>query len=96
MKSREQERDERRRYEGDVAYEVWRSGRDADRISHDRMESHYYAGDSAQAAANHEIRLQRQQEEARQQERWEDEEQGRQYYEQQQDEQAQQEPGATP
>jgi len=75
-------REERREYERDVFYDVWRSGRDTDRIDDARVADHYYRGDSAESAAAHEIRIQRQAEEARQEARDYEAEQERHYYEQ--------------
>jgi hypothetical protein len=55
---REREREERHRYESDVFYEVWRSGRDPDRIDFDRVDDHRWDGLSADDSAAIEIRLQ--------------------------------------
>ena len=65
---REQKREERRRYEADVFYDVWAGGRDPDRIDMDRVGEHFWNGYSASEAADREIRAQRQQEAARRQE----------------------------
>lgn len=88
MRDREQERNERREYDADVFYEVWRSGRNPDRINDDRVSDHYYDGDSSEQAASHEIRLQREAEQRRrdeqeQREQQEYEDRERQYYEDQ-------------
>lgn len=55
---REREREERREFENDVFYEVWRSGRDPDRIDYDRVEDARLHGASADEAAKTEIRAQ--------------------------------------
>lgn len=53
------DREERRNYENDVFYEVWRSGGDPDRIDFDgRVEDHFYNGDYPEDAAAHELRCQ--------------------------------------
>lgn len=56
---RDREREERRRYENDVFYDVWRSGRDPDRIDDDRVDDARWNGLSADEAAEAEIRAQR-------------------------------------
>lgn len=58
MRSREEEREDRRRYENDVFYEVWRSGRNPDAINYDRVDEHHYNGDSVECATRHELRAQ--------------------------------------
>ena len=40
MKSREEQREERRQYENDVFYELWRSGGNPDLIDYDRVETY--------------------------------------------------------
>jgi hypothetical protein len=55
---REREREERREYENDVFYEVWRSGRDPDRIDYDRVDDNRWAGMDVDEAASVEIRAQ--------------------------------------
>ena len=52
-------REERRRYENDIAYEVWRSGGNPDRISDERIDDCFYSGDSVESAARHELKIQR-------------------------------------
>ena len=47
MRTREEEREERRRFEADVYYEAWRQGRDPDRYS-ECAEDCYYDGKSPQ------------------------------------------------
>lgn len=65
--------DERRRnYENDVYYEVWRSGRDPDRINYDRVQENYYSGHTSEEAAAEEIRAQRQFEQRRMEQRMEE------------------------
>ena len=88
MSREDRQREERREYDNDVFYDVWRSGRDTDRISDDRVADHYWNGDQASEAAAHEIRLQRQSEERRMEERQMEEELMRQ--QQEEYEQAQQ------
>jgi len=55
---RAREREERREYEADVFYEVWRSGRDPDRIDFDRVDDNRWDGMYAEDAAAVEIRAQ--------------------------------------
>jgi hypothetical protein len=76
MRSREEEREERRRYEGDVAYEVWRSGGNSDRINGDRVVDAYYDGYSADTAASRELAAQR----PRQEEQYEEQQYPEQEY----------------
>jgi hypothetical protein len=52
-------RDERRRYEADVYYEVWRSGGNPDAIALDRVDVAYDEGRYADDAAHEELRRQR-------------------------------------
>lgn len=52
-------REERRAYEADVTYGVWRRGGDVDRIDHDRVSECYFRGDDWDAAATVELRHQR-------------------------------------
>lgn len=59
------EHDERRKYENDVYYEVWRSGRDPDRIDFDRVDTMWYDGLDADGAAASECRRMRQADERR-------------------------------
>ena len=59
MRTREEIREERREYEADVAYEVWRNGGDMDRINVDRIEDHFYNRDSCESATRDELRHQR-------------------------------------
>jgi len=56
---RERIREERRAYEADVAYEVWRRGGDVDSVSHERVSECYFRGDDWDAAATVELRHQR-------------------------------------
>lgn len=56
MKTREEQREERRRYEADVDYEVWRMGGNMDQVNRERVEEHYYAGYSIDDAARAEMR----------------------------------------
>ena len=52
-------REERRKYEGDVWYEVWRRGGDPDRVNDDRVDNNYYNGIDADSAARIELQHQR-------------------------------------
>ena len=52
-------REERRKYENDVFYEVWRSGGNPDRIDDDRVSDSFYDHMSAEDAAHSELRRQR-------------------------------------
>ena len=56
---REQRREEQRRYESDVFYEVWRSGGNTDRINPDRVQDRYWNGQDAESAARQELNAQR-------------------------------------
>jgi len=42
MRTREEQREELRRYEGDVFYDVWRNGGNPDRLDMDRVSDDYY------------------------------------------------------
>jgi len=59
MKSYEERREERREYEADVAYEVWRHGGNPDNVDIDRIEDNYYQGIDTDHAANIELNRQR-------------------------------------
>ena len=59
MRTREEQREERRKYEGDVAYEVWRSGGNPDRINDDRVENNFYDGHDYEYAARRELSTQK-------------------------------------
>jgi hypothetical protein len=48
-------RDDRREYEGDVSYEVWRRGGNTDRINYDRVSDAYYEGISSEFCASREL-----------------------------------------
>ena len=50
--------DPRDSYEGDVFFEVWRSGGNPDAIDFDRVNDAYYAGDFAEDAATFELHIQ--------------------------------------
>lgn len=64
---------DRRDYHKDVQYEVWRSGRNPDRLDYDRVEDHRLDGTDAYDAARCEMRRWRAQEERRQMERYQEE-----------------------
>lgn len=55
---RAQRRDEERKFERDVAYEVWRNGGDMDRINPDRIQDHRQQGWNVEATRS-ELRAQR-------------------------------------
>lgn len=59
MKSRDEQREERLRYEADVAYEVWRGGGNPDRVDYERAADGYYDGRTAEDVAQGELRRQR-------------------------------------
>lgn len=58
MKSREERREEQRKYKNDVFYEVWRSGGNPDGIDYDRVQDQYWNGQNAEDAARAELRAQ--------------------------------------
>ncbi len=70
MKSYEERREEQRRYEADVSFEVWRSGGNPDRISPDRVSDNYYNGLDSHDAAHCELRAQRPKERIQSEEEW--------------------------
>ena len=51
-------REERRKYEADVAYEVWRRGGDMDRINDLAVEDEYYDGMYPEDSAGREMKRQ--------------------------------------
>uniref|UniRef100_A0A6H1ZVW2 Uncharacterized protein n=1 Tax=viral metagenome TaxID=1070528 RepID=A0A6H1ZVW2_9ZZZZ len=59
IRTREEQREERRRYEGDVVYDVWRNGGNPDRVNVERIEEHFYRGDDCDSATRDELRHQR-------------------------------------
>ena len=52
-------REERRKYENDVFYEVWCRNGNPDRINPDRVENYFYDGISAEDAARQELQRMR-------------------------------------
>jgi len=58
----ERRREEMRKYDGDVAYQVWRNGGNPDMCDPDRVNDRYWEGQSADEAASGEIRRQREDE----------------------------------
>jgi hypothetical protein len=74
MKTYEERREEQRRYESDVNYEVWRSGGNMDRINPDRVDNAYWNGDSAESAARCELRRQRPEPEYDESQQWPEQE----------------------
>jgi len=59
MKSYEERREEQRKYDNDVFYEVWRNGGNPDRIDFDRVQDRYYNGQDVESAASSELQAQR-------------------------------------
>ena len=59
MRSRDEQRKEQRRYEGDVSYDVWRNGGNPDRVDYERVIDGYYGGRQAEDVAREELRRQR-------------------------------------
>lgn len=59
MKSYEERREEQRKYDNDVFYEVWRNGGNPDRIDFDRVQDRYYNGQDVESAASAELQAQR-------------------------------------
>lgn len=59
MRTREEIREERRKYKNDVTYEVWRNGGNMDRVNDDRVDRHYYYGADVDVAVGAELRVQR-------------------------------------
>lgn len=58
---RAREREEERSYEGNVWYDVWRSGGNPDNVNPDRVSQAFHDGVSSENAAVRELRAQRQQ-----------------------------------
>lgn len=58
--SYESRRDERREWDSNVYYEVWRSGGNPDNINPDRMDDRFYNSQTAEEAASGEMRRERQ------------------------------------
>lgn len=56
---RDEIREEIRRYESDVTYELWRGGGNPDRINPDRMDDAYWNGTPSEDFASRELRRQR-------------------------------------
>ena len=52
---------DRRDYENDVFYEVWRAGGNPDTIDYDRVDDHRWEGEYADYAAECELRCQQRQ-----------------------------------
>ena len=52
-------REEEEKYQGDVAYEVWRSGGNPDAVDRDRVAGYYWEGWEPEDAARSELRRQR-------------------------------------
>lgn len=71
-RSYEERREEERRYQSDVFYEVWRSGGNPDRINDDRVSDRMDRGYTAEENASAELRAHR---ESAQRRREEEEEQ---------------------
>jgi len=58
-RTEEDRREERREYEADVFYAVWRSGGNPDAIDYDHTDNAYYNGIPADDCAHAELRAQR-------------------------------------
>ena len=58
MKTWKQRREEERKYQGDVIYDVWRRGGNVDAINTERVQGHYYEGDEYESAARDELKHQ--------------------------------------
>lgn len=52
-------REEERRYHADVAYDVWRSGGNMDRVNYERVQDAFYNSVDSESAARSELRAQR-------------------------------------
>ena len=50
---------DRREYEGDVTYDVWRAGGNPDAVDFDRVDDHWREGDDVDVATGDEMRRQR-------------------------------------
>ena len=59
MKSYEERREELRKYNADVTYEIWRGGGNPDAADFDRIQDGFHEGTSSDELARHELRLQR-------------------------------------
>jgi len=59
MKTDQERREERRNYEADVFYEVWRSGGNPDNIDYDRLDDYRWDGVDPEKAASLELQRQR-------------------------------------
>ena len=51
-------REEQRKYENDIFYEVWRSGGNPDQINDDRVNDSWWEGHSPEQAARRELKAQ--------------------------------------
>lgn len=60
----EERNEERRRFEADAVYEVWRSGGDPDAVDRDRLHDAFYEGARSDEAARGELARQRREEQA--------------------------------
>lgn len=59
MRTPEEQREERRQYERDVEYEVWRAGGNMDHVNRGRVEDAYYNGQSIKSQVARELSAQR-------------------------------------
>lgn len=59
MKTHEERREEERRYNADVDYEVWRNGGDTDRIDYDRVRDNRDSGYCPEESAKVELNRQK-------------------------------------
>lgn len=58
MRTNDEIREDRHRYESGVEYEVWRHGGNPDNVNHERVEENYYQGTDVDSACNCELKAQ--------------------------------------
>lgn len=58
MKTRDEQREDRREYHNDVAYDVWRAGGNPDAVDYDCVEDYFYDGRRHEDAARFELKKQ--------------------------------------
>lgn len=61
MRTYEERREEERKYEADIFYEVWRSHGNPDEIDYDRVRDNWYNGYSSEDSARVELQSQKRQ-----------------------------------
>ena len=76
------------KYQGDVFYEVWRSGGNPDAVDYDRVRDCYSDGDEPECCASSELRRQHEAQQRRENERQQEEEYYAQLQQQENDEQS--------